>query len=253
MSARDWNHIADRLNSHLAKARLSSQDVALKAGVDRKTVDRLRAGRAVRQQTLQWIEEALKLELREIASPKSDDAAPTVFGGYRKDTVSAYVGEYTGYRRSFDTPDHIIASYLEISWNDDAGALGFTENQRNRADSGKAYEYHFGGDVLIPPNLGVLHFVVRSGDGRVRLISTSMPREEQGALSMKGFILTLNELSDIGYYPVTSPIFFAKKAGASMPGTGVIGRDDERFAWADEILRDIEFKFLPYRSYGTSD
>ncbi len=248
MSARDWKHIADHLNSHLSKARLSSQDVASRAGVDRKTVDRLRAGRAVRPQTLQWIEEALKLELIGKVPSESDDAAPTAFGGYRKDAVSTYVGEYTGYRRSFDTSDHIIASYLEISWNGGAGALSFTENQRNRSDSGKAYEYHFGGDVLIPPNLGVLHFHVRSEDGRVRLISTSMPREEQGTLFMKGFILTLNELRDIGYYPVTSPIFFAKKASESALQAGVIGRDEDRFAWADEILSDIEKKFLPYRN-----
>ena len=248
MSTRDWKHIADHLNTYLSKVRLSSQDVAAKAGVDRKTVDRLRAGRAVRQQTLQWIEEALKLELTKKAPSGSDEAAPTAFGGYGKDAVSTYVGEYTGYRRSFDTSDHIIASYLEVSWNGDAGALGFTENQRNRSDSGKAYEYHFGGDVLIPPNLGVLHFVVRSEDGRVRLISTSMPREEQGTLYMKGFILTLNELRDIGYYPVTSPIFFAKQGGESVLQTGVIGRDDERFTWADEILGDIERKFLPYRN-----
>lgn len=138
MSTRDWKNIADQLNAYLSKARLSSQDVAQKACVGRKTVDRLRAGRAVREQTLQWIEEALKLELEEEALPASDDTAPTAFGGYRKEDVSAYVGEYTGYRRSFDTSDHIIASYLEILWNGDAGALGFTENQRNRSESGKA-------------------------------------------------------------------------------------------------------------------
>ena len=99
MSTRDWKHIADHLNTYLSKARLSSQDVAAKAGVDRKTVDRLRSGRAVRQQTLQWIEEALKLELAEKTPTASDDTAPTAFGGYTKDAVSTYVGERGGPHR----------------------------------------------------------------------------------------------------------------------------------------------------------
>ena len=248
MPTLDWKYIAENLNAHLSKVRMSSQDLASKAGVDRKTVDRLRAGRAVRLQTLEWIEQALKLSLAGPSSAQTRDAAPNEYGGYHKHAVQAYVGEYTGYRRSFDTRDHIIASYLKVSWDDDAQCLRFTENQHNRAESGEAYEYHFGGDVMIPPNLGVLHLVVRSNDGRIRLISTSMPREDQGTLSMRGFLLTLNEIRDIGYYPVTSPIFFAKEAGAFAQKTGVIGPEDSRYEWVDEILRDIEQKFLPYRS-----
>jgi len=246
MSTSDWKHIADRLNAHLARERLSSQDVALRAGVDRKTVDRLRGGRAVRQQTLSWIEEALHIALATPADERAAGLAPPEYGSYRHDMVASYVGIYTGYRRSFDHPGQLIANYLEIHWDDEVGALRFTEDQHNRATSGKAYEYHFGGDVMIPPNLGVIHFVVRSGDGRVRLISTSMPRDDQGTLVMKGFILTLNEIRDIGYYPVTSPIFFAKVAGAAeAPKTGVLTAQDPRHAWAEDTLHDIERKFLP--------
>ncbi len=241
----DWKHIADRLNAHLARERLSSQDVALRAGVDRKTVDRLRGGRAVRQQTLSWIEQALHIALATSTDEHAAGIAPAVYGSYRHDMVADYVGVYTGYRRSFDHPGQLIANYLEIRWDDEVGALRFTEDQRNHAASGKAYEYHFGGDVLIPPNLGVMHLFVRSGDGRVRLISTSMPRDDQGTLVMKGFILTLNEIRDIGYYPVTSPIFFAKAdAAAEIPETGVLTTKDPRHAWAEETLRDIESKFL---------
>ena len=247
MSNPDWEHVAGQLNAYLSKARISSQDVARRAGVDRKTVDRLRRGQAVRMQTLQWIEQALKLTLAPLAPPQDDRAAPADYGGYRRDAVQSYAGNYTGYRRSFDTPDHIIASYLNVTWDDDVGALRFSENQRNRADTGRAYEYHFGGDVLIPPNLGVLHFVVRSDDGRIRLISTSMPRDDGGTLYMKGFILTLNELSDIGYYPVTSPVFFTKESGPQAQQAGVIVRGASRFEWADTILTDIEKKFLPFR------
>ena len=244
MPSTDWKRIADALNRHLADARLSSQDVARRAGVDRKTVDRLRGGQAVRLQTLAWIEDALRIKLRDAPATAVGDAAPATWGGYRKDAVLEYAGEYTGYRRSFDTPGHLIASYLQIYWDEGVSALRFTDNQHNRADAGRTYAYRFGGDVLIPPHLGILHLVVRSNDGRVRLISTAMPREDRGTLTMKGFILTLNEIRDIGYYPVTSPIVFVKQAADEPVVTGVVKPGDARYAPAEDMLRDTEQRFL---------
>ena len=248
MTAPEWKGIAERLNAHLAKRRLSSNDVANKAGVDRKTVDRLRGGQAVRLTTLQWIEQALKIDLAAQPAVIEPDISPLAYGGYRKQSVIDYTGTYTAYRRSFDTPGFVIASAMQVSWDESVPALRFSEDQLNRNQRGKSYQYHFGGDVLIPPNLGVMHFMVRSDDGRVRLISTSMPREEYDTLLIKGFLMTLNEIRDIGYYPVTSPVFLAKDRGGESTATGVIGDDDERYAWAADILADIEKKYLPFRA-----
>ena len=243
MSNPDWKLIAAQLNDHLTTSRMSSQDLANKAGIDRKTVERLRNGQAVRTQTLQWVEQALKTAFGQPAI-SATTSSPASFGGYQRDSVATYVGEYVAFRRSFDTVGRIIASHLQISWNEQGNALSFNESQDNRLASGKAYAYRFGGDVLIPPNLGVMHFVVRSDDGRVRLISTSMPREDDGTLYMKGFILTLNELRDIGYYPVTSPIFLARVGGAVALETGVIESGATRYDWAEDILKNIEGRFL---------
>lgn len=244
MAKPDYKHIAERLNATLAASRLSSQDVAARAGVDRKTVDRLRAGQAVRPQTLTWIEQALGVPLT--ADGGSDDAAPARFGGYRREAVAELPGEYRAFRRSFDHPTRIISSYLEIAWDETGGGLKFSESQDNRLASGESYAYRFGGEVRIPPNLGVLNFVVQSDDGRVRLIATSMPRETDGSLVMKGFILTLNELRDIGYYPVTSPIFLARASGRVPRETGVIDAGHEHHAWAAAILDGIQARFLPH-------
>lgn len=241
----DWKRVAERLNQHLARKRLSSRDVARKAGVDRKTVDRLRAGQAVRPSTLQWIEEALKIDLSGATQARETDAAPLSHGGYRKQAVIDYAGRYTAYRRSFDSPGHLIASSLQILWDETLPALRFREAQHNRDQRGKSYEYHFEGDILIPPNLGVMHFMVRSEDGRVRLISTSMPRQEDDTLVIKGFLMTLNEIRDIGYYPVTSPILLAKNPGTTPPATGVVAPGDERYDWAMDMLTGIEDKYLP--------
>jgi len=252
MSTPDWRAIAEDLNAHLAKRRLSSQELAAKAGVDRKTVDRLRSGRAVRLQTLQWIEQALDHPLTARLRQGDADTAPNDLGGYHRTAVAAYVGEYLSFRRSFDRPDTLVASHVSVSWDTKAPGLRFVEVQHNRGQSGRAYDYRFAGEVLIPPNLGVLHFVVRSGDGRIRVFSTSLPREQAGTLYCKGFLLTLNEITDIGFYPVTTPLFMVKLPPGTAReeierGTGVIENGDERYGWADGILRDTERKFIPGR------
>lgn len=253
MATPDWRAIAEALNAHLARKRLSSHDVAARAGVDRKTVDRLRSGRAVRLQTLQWIEQALDQPLGAWQREGEAGIAPARLGGYRRDAVAEFVGEYLCYRRSFDRGDTLVASHVSVSWDPDTPGLRFAEAQHNRDPSGRAYDYHFAGEVLIPPNLGVLHFVVRSGDGRIRVFSTSLPREQAGTLYLKGFLLTLNEITDIGFYPVTSPVFLVKLAAGTAAqdlarDTGVIDAGHARFAWADGILCDTERKFIPPRS-----
>ncbi len=246
MSTPDWTQIAAELNAHLARERLSAQDVARRAGVDRKTIERLRAGRAVRAQTLTWIEQALGVRLGTDAAAGSAGIAPAALGGYHHETVAPLLGEYLAVRRSFDTPGRLIASALEITWDSRRPALTFAEAQRNRGAAGKVYNYRFAGEVSIPPNLGIMHFMVRSDDGRVRLTTTGMPREEDGTLIMKGFLLTLNELRDIGYYPVTSPVFFARRHAGLRLTSGSVEPDAPGHAWAEALLTEIAHKFLPH-------
>lgn len=247
----DWSRIADRLNTALAERRLSSQELAAKVGVDRKTIDRLRAGQAVRLQTLQWIEQALKTPLRPTLAEAIPDTAIAELGGYQRSAVAELIGSWLTYRRSFDRPRRLVAAEVEIHWDAARPGLRFGEYQHNCRPGGGDYEYRFEGDVLIPPNLGVVHLVVRSGDGRIRLVSTSMPRDERGTPTMKGFLLTLNEIADIGYHPASSPVFLAKLPQGQAPGqgqTGVLTPEHEHYAWADALLDDAERRFLPWRA-----
>ncbi len=253
MADPDWPQIAERLNALLAARRLSSQDLAAKAGVDRKTVDRLRAGQSVRLHTLQWIEQALKAPLRPAAPEADPETAAADLGGYRRGAAGGLVGDWLSYRCSFDRPHQIVASAVEIHWDQARPGLAFREHQHNRGPGGRDYEYRFAGDVLIPPNLGVLHLVVRSDDGRIRVISTSMPRDEEGTQTMKGFLLTLNEIADVGYYPASSPMVLIKlspgtSAEATAGETGVLTPGHPRFAWAEAVLRGVEARFLPWRA-----
>lgn len=256
MADPDWSQVADRLNALLAERRLSSHDLAARAGVDRKTIDRLRAGQAVRPQTLQWIEQALKTPLRQAAAEAVADVAAPELGGYRRGAVAGLIGGWLSYRRSFDRPRQLVAAEVEIHWDPARPGLRFGEHQHNRPPQGGDYQYRFAGDVLIPPNLGVIHLVVRSDDGRIRVVSTSMPRDERGTWLMKGFLLTLNEIADIGYYPVTSPLVLAKLAQGQTPDagqTGVLTVGHPRYDWADALLADAERKFLPWSSNGHPD
>jgi transcriptional regulator with XRE-family HTH domain len=246
----DWKRIAETLNSELGRQRLSSQDLARKAGVDRKTVDRLRAGQVVRVHTLEWIEQALghPLSPQEQSSP---EVAPMSYGGYRLDMVRDYEGDYLCYRRSFDLPGRAVVSHVGVFWDEAKGRLCFDDYQHNRGPDGEDYEYRFSGDVLIPPGLGVLHFVVRSDDGRLRAMTTTLPRDRGEVVDMKGFLLTLNEISDIGFYPVTSPVLFERDL-PGLPAEELAGRigvlesgapDYERIA---EGLAAVEKKFTPW-------
>ncbi|MEQ8662879.1 MAG: helix-turn-helix transcriptional regulator [Gammaproteobacteria bacterium] len=247
MSTPDWTQIAAELNAHLARQRLSAQDLARRAGVDRKTIERLRAGRAVRAQTLGWIEQALGIRLGgSVAASADGSIASAALGGYQRASVAPFVGEYLAVRRSFDTPGRLIASALELRWDAARPALVFAEEQHNRGAAGRVFNYHFQGEVSIPPNLGVMHFTVRSDDGRVRLTTTGMPREEDGTLVMKGFLLTLNELRDIGYYPVTSPVFFARRHAGLTLASGIVEPHSAAHAWADARLVEIATRFLPH-------
>ncbi|MEQ8234371.1 MAG: helix-turn-helix transcriptional regulator [Gammaproteobacteria bacterium] len=245
MSTPDWTQIAAELNAALARQRLSAQDLARRAGVDRKTIERLRAGRAVRAQTLDWIEQALGTRLG-AGNATGDGIAPAALGAYHRETVLPFTGEYLAVRRSFDTPGRLIASALEVRWDAGRPALVFAEEQRNRGAGGRVFNYRFQGEVSIPPNLGVMHFMVRSDDGRVRLTTTAMPREEDGTLVMKGFLLTLNELRDIGYYPVTSPVFFARRHAGLTLASGIVEPGGSEHAWAEAKLAEISARFLPH-------
>ncbi|MGE0482625.1 MAG: helix-turn-helix domain-containing protein [Gammaproteobacteria bacterium] len=250
----DWSRIAAKLNAELARQRLSAQALARRAGVDRKTVDRLRAGHGVRQATLTWIEQALGVPLATAAATAEDAAAPVRlaaldYGGYSYALVQPLLGDYLCYRRSFDVIGRLVASHLEVLWDEEHAHLRFVDLQRNRARGGTRHEYRFTGDVLVPSGVGVLHFVVRSNDGRLRAMTTTLPRERHGVFEAKGFLLTLNEIADIGFYPVTTPVLLERVAAADVAGRiGVMESGHADYARVAAALAAIEAKFTPWTS-----
>ena len=245
----DWVVVAQRLDEELLRRSLSTQTLADKAGVDRKTVDRLRHGKRVRTQTLAWIEQALGASLRSeaLTTPSSLEIAVESLGGYTRSNYRAYEGDYFGFRRSFDAPGRIICYHLRIYWDPETRRLAFDERQRNAAN-GKVYEYRFKGAVGVPAGLGVLHFICVGG-GAARLTSTTMMRDAQDTY-MRGFMLALNEVADFGYYPTTSPVYLIKQT-AETPEEIIldrIGAYDAADIWKSDVVRELdetERRFAP--------
>ena len=156
-----------------------------------------------------------------VAAPPAAEPARLAaldYGGYSYELVRSLLGDYLYYRRSFDVVGRLVASHLEVHWDEQRDHLCFVDYQHNRARGGARYEYRFAGDVLVPAGVGVLHFVVRSNDGRLRAMTTTLPRERNGVIEAKGFLLTLNEIADIGFYPVTTPVLLERVGADTIAG-----------------------------------
>ena len=208
----DWVKAGHAVSDAMLKSNWSSNTVAKRAGVDRKTVDRLRRGEKVRFSTLSYIEQALEISI--IAEQTGgfdtrDLRAPTELGGYSKENYDVYIGTYYMFRNSYDYEERVICSLFEIVWDYDSGCLAYRELQDNKREDGRRFEYSFLGKVSIPPGLSITQFIGSAGKGFSRVITASSLRGS-GPEYFKGILLGINELSDIGYYPASSPVYIEK-------------------------------------------
>ncbi len=248
----DWAAAGAALERLLAARNLSSQILADKAGVDRKTVDRLRRGEPVRLRTLAWIETALGASLRMEAAPRDDehpDAAPARLGAYARPHYRAYEGWWWGFRRSFDYRDRVICHSLRIHWDEEQNHLAFEERQSNR-DGARRRDYEFRGVVSIPAGLGVLYFMI-VGEGAVRVSATTLLRENAGESYMKGVMLALGEMAEVGFYPVVTPLYLVKaeKDPTAAELEARLGSFEAGRLWRGDVieaLADVEARFCRF-------
>jgi len=208
----DWNKAGHAVSDAMLRSNWSSSTVAKRAGVDRKTVDRLRRGGKVRFSTLSYIEQALEISIISEQTQGFDTRnlkAPTELGGYSKENYEGYIGTYYMFRNSYDFGDRVICSLFEVLWDYDSGCLAYRELQDNKREDGRRFKYSFLGKVSIPPGLSITQFIGSAGKGFSRVITASSLRGS-GTEYFKGILLGINELSDIGYYPASSPVYIEK-------------------------------------------
>lgn len=209
----DWKETAKVVNEAMLRKGIGSEFVAGKAGVDRRTVDRLRKGQKVRIQTLSWIEPVLELEILSghLSTPTKQQSlvAPAELGGYSLDTVQSYVGNYYLFRRSFDYDKKIVCAGMSIFWDFDRNGLQFREWQNNISHEGRRFAPVFNGDVSIPVGVGITQFVFDKGRG-FRRVATCTSLRGQKQYFFKGVLVGINEITDVGFCPATSPIYIEK-------------------------------------------
>ena len=211
-SSFDWTSVRSNLKTRLKRDRITTEALSHSSGVNRKTLDNFLHERSnLRTNTLKKIEDTLSLNLvtGEVKlSSASLSLAPTEFGSYSRDLASNYIGKYYVFRKSFDYTDGCVCSFLQISWHNDLDHMTFHETQRNTARNGRVHQYDLSGIVYIPHELSVLQFVSRSnGFNRISTLSTvGFGRSKK----LKGVLVTLNEIRNVGFMPASSPMLAIK-------------------------------------------
>ena len=211
-SSFDWKAVRSNLKARLKRDRITTEALSHSSGINRKTIDNFLHGRSnLRTNTLKKLEDTLSLNLItgeiKLAST-SLSLAPTEYGSYSRDLASNYIGKYFLFRKSFDYDDGCVCSFLQVSWHNDLDHMTFHETQRNTARNGRVHQYDLSGIVYIPHELSVLQFVSRSnGFNRISTLSTvGFGRSKK----LKGILVTLNEIRNVGYMPASSPVLAVK-------------------------------------------
>lgn len=210
----NWSEVIQNLGQHLRSERMSVQELANKANVHRKTIDRLLRGETIQIDNLGKIEDALGTRLTgSKEQPQASVTTPVSEFGlekFNRTIPDHYIGRFFMFRRSFDYSDGVVCSLLEISRDAETGYGEFCETQRNESRTGRKFHYDFLGPINHVASAGATQ-LVSIDDGFIRIITLGRPYEEIGknderSLHMRGILHTLNEKRDLGCYPVATPL-----------------------------------------------
>ena len=247
----DWQDAGSLVRDAMMRQGKSSDFVAHKAGVTRRTVDRLKSGQKVRIQTVLAIEPVLGVSIISQGGGPQDQelshTAPDDLGGYNFASVEAYVGNYYLFRRSYDYPDRIICAQLSIFWDNASSHLKFAEHQQNKAQDGTVHTHKFVGSVSIPVGVGCIQ-LIRSVQGFCRVMTCTSLRGNEPSY-MKGILVGMNEISDIGFHPATSPVYIEATTEQWEPNqlNAKIGSFEQDALWhgnAKAQLHSVTDKFV---------
>ena len=207
----------DRIRTAMVEKKLTQAELADASDCHEKTIQNMLAGRSVRDQTLFDTCMVLGLEFPEIkdawhggahASPSTDPRekpdggvmAPVYMGAYTREAVDHYIGSYLTLRRSFSTPNVIVAYRTDIVWDPEWPSLLFQE--RDRVDAPYAHR----GRLYVPASSPFIHLVSLT-KGAMRMIVVS---QLDRAGEMRGIITTLNK-QRANFVPVATPILYARR------------------------------------------
>jgi len=231
------NDLIDRVTAAMARAGLSSLALAARANLDRKTVDEfLKQKSTPRNNTVKRICDALSINETDSSS---DGLAPEELGGYHASAVSHILGEYVMFRRSFDYPDRVIASRFLIFHDEPRSIFRFKEYQLNKSPDGEEFKYVNVGDISVPQDLGIYHFVSGQG-GAKRMLSVKILGRDP-SISFRGVLCAINvDLSHGNFFPCVSPVYLSKIPDESLIEDDMYGSFLIDEFWNQESIKELK-------------
>jgi transcriptional regulator with XRE-family HTH domain len=230
----DNDDLAHRLREEIARRHLSRQAVAAGARISLSTLEKALSGR--RPFTLASIvrlEETLGVSLRPKTAPNAIAAgfgtgtAPDDLGNYARAAVTWLEGAYLTLRPSLGERGAIYAYRTDVTWDETAARLTFSEKERIDADFSQF------GSVSVPQQSGHIYFVTNR-HGQYRMIIVARPAITG---EMFGIITTLQAGRGSHLSPVSMPIVLQPlKDGVTAP-FGRIGRGNPAFVRYSALLR----------------
>src|SRR4051794_12444072 len=195
---------ARRIERALVRNNWTRVRLAEVTGYDERTVRNVLSGKAVRDQTVMDICQALGIEPELEDETQFVEVAEATYGEYPRRPYRRYEGGYLAYRRSFSSPVRLMRTVFELKWSEDQG-LVFNEHSHFLSGR-KQVNNSQTGHVYISQTTGLIHFLT-TVEGAVRLIT--LTKMMGGDEIMRGVVLTQID-RDAHYVPSVSPIVLTK-------------------------------------------
>lgn len=232
-AAFDNDTLAERVREEIARRHLSRQALAADARISLSTLEKALSGR--RPFTLASIvrlEEVLGVSLRPkpgngTTSANGSGTAPDDLGNYARAAVVWMEGAFLTLRPSLGERGAIYAYRTDVTWDETAARLTFSEKERMDADFAQF------GSVSVPQQSGHIYFVTnRHGQYRMIIVARPVITGE-----MHGIITTLQAGRGSHLSPVAMPIVFQPIKDGTNPPFGRIGRGHAAYARYSALLR----------------
>jgi transcriptional regulator with XRE-family HTH domain len=181
-----WRKRAQKITTAMLNKAWTQAKLAEKAGHDVRTIRELVHGKAVSNQVVVNVCQALSIEA-ELSDPDEVEieVSESWYGSYAREPCRNYEGAFFAVRRSFTYPDQFVRSIFEIRWHSEDWIFVFEEHQAYLSEHNHKVDHSQKGEMYISQFTGLIHLVTVSL-GAVRTITLTKMR---GSI-MRGAVLT---------------------------------------------------------------
>jgi transcriptional regulator with XRE-family HTH domain len=248
-STSDSSAFAIAVREHMARRRLSRQQLADQAKISISTLEKALSGkRPFTLATMVRVEDALGAELRPKTAINSiggaaihvPSIAPDELGSYARPSVQFLEGGYLTVMPSLGERSAVYAYRTDIGWDAARACLAFHESERVDA----AFT-HFG-TVSMPNQTGHI-YLSTNRHGQHRLAILSRPGSTG---DMHGLLLTLHAGRGAQLTPVAAPIVLIPIVKGTTPSYGRIAAGQASYAkYRASLKRTLDDHFALFAGH----